>query len=88
MKKLAVLAAAALALVACSGSQVKSLQGNTLKSPDGRLELKMDVVDGIPMYALSRDGADVILPSRLGFELFGEEDNLKDGFSLTKLQQF
>ena len=71
-----------LALLACSGPKVKPLEGNALKSPDGGLELRVDVVDGIPMYALKKGGADVILPSRLGFELFGE-DNLKDGFSLS-----
>ena len=43
-----------LALVACSGPKVKPLAGNSLKSPDGRLELKVGVVDGVPMYSLQK----------------------------------
>ena len=82
MKKLAFLTVAALALFACSAPKVKPLEGNTLKSPNGKLELKMDVVDGVPMYSLTKAGADVILPSRLGFELMGDKENLKDGFAL------
>ena len=74
-----------LALVACSGPKNKPLTGNSLKSPDGRLELKVGVVDGVPMYALQKDGADVVLPSRLGFDLLDRED-LKDGFTLTDVE--
>ena len=74
-----------LALVACSGPKTKPLTGNSLKSPDGRLELKVGVVDGVPMYSLQKDGADVVLPSRLGFDLLDRED-LKDGFTLTDVE--
>ena len=70
-----------LALAACSAPQVKPLDRNPLQSPDGALELRADVVDGVPMYSLKRGQTDVILPSRLGFDLVGDTD-LKDGFKL------
>ena len=80
MKKLAI-ALAALALAACSAPQVKPLDRNPLQSPDGTLELRADVVDGVPMYSLKHGQTDVILPSRLGYDLVGDLD-LKDGFKL------
>jgi hypothetical protein len=39
-------------------------------------------VDGVPEYTLTRAGEAVVLPSRLGFELIGQEP-LRDGFTLT-----
>ena len=41
-----------------------SLQVN---SPDGRIEVLFGLVEGVPYYAVNRDGAAVLLPSRLGF---------------------
>ena len=54
----------------------------SLRSPDTQLELRFAVVDGIPAYALSRNGEPVVLPSRLGFELL-ERESLDRGFILT-----
>ena len=71
----------ALVLSACSAPQVKPLDRNPLQSPDGTLELRADVVDGVPMYSLKHGQSDVILPSRLGYDLVGDID-LKDGFKL------
>ncbi len=71
----------ALALAACSAPQVKPLDRNPLQSPEGTLELRADVVDGVPMYSLKHGQSDVILPSRLGYDLVGDID-LKDGFKL------
>ena len=70
-----------LALAACSAPQVKPLDRNPLQSPDGTLELRADVLDGVPMYSLKHGQSDVILPSRLGYDLVGDID-LKDGFKL------
>ena len=71
MKKLAtlflVLALASLAHV-FGGTPV------TLKSPDGKLELKFEVVDGVPQYALNREGKPVVLPSKMGFTLEWRDD--------------
>ena len=84
MRKFLIWGASALLLVACTakGPQVPA-DAVSLRSPDGKLELKFFVADGgVPEYALLRDGKDVVLPSRLGFDLIGQED-LRDGFTLT-----
>ena len=81
MKNIALLLTGALALAACSAPQVKPLERHPLQSPDGKLELHADVVDGVPMYSLKRGQTDVILPSRLGYDLVGDTD-LRDGFKL------
>ena len=46
----------------------------TLKSPDGQLELSFEVVDGVPYYALTRNGKPVVLPSKMGFTLEWRDD--------------
>ena len=46
----------------------------SLKSPDGKLELKFEVVNGIPQYSLSRDGKPVVKPSKMGFILEWRDD--------------
>ena len=46
----------------------------TLKSPDGQLELKFEVVGGIPQYSLDRAGKPVVLPSKMGFTLEWRDD--------------
>ena len=73
---------AALALCCCTGPKAAQLDGSALKSPDGKLEVKVDVVDGVPMYALNRGGAAVVLPSRLGYQLLDHEQDLSDGLQL------
>ena len=35
----------------------------TVKSPDGQLELKFEVIGGIPQYSLDRAGKPIVLPS-------------------------
>ena len=45
-----------------------------LLSPDGKLELQFEVVDGVPYYALNRDGKPVVLPSKMGFTLEWRDD--------------
>jgi hypothetical protein len=46
----------------------------TLNSPDRRLELKFDVVYGVPQYSLDRLGKPVVLPSKMGFTLEWRDD--------------
>ena len=53
-----------------------------LKSPDGQLEMTFQVDGGVPKYALKRGNQDVILPSKMGFELMGGQCLDKD-FILT-----
>ena len=66
MKKLATLF---LVLTLASLANVFGGTPVTLKSPDGKLELKFEVVDGVPQYALDREGKPVVLPSKMGFTL-------------------
>ena len=54
-----------------------------LRSPDGQLELKFAVVDGVPFYTLDRAGKAVVLPSRLGYSLLDAKEDLDGGFTLT-----
>jgi len=43
-----------------------SAHAESIQSPDGRLHLEFSIDDGVPHYALKRDGAAVLNPSRLG----------------------
>ena len=77
------LLAAAVLLAAC-GTKAPTMPADAvvLRSPDGQLELKFAVLDGVPEYALDHAGKAVVLPSRLGFELLDRE-SLDGGFTLT-----
>ena len=57
----------------------------TVKSPDGKLELSFEVVDGVPQYALNREGKPVVLPSKMGFTLEWRDD-LAHAFVLKSAQ--
>ncbi|MBO7101723.1 MAG: glycoside hydrolase family 97 protein [Bacteroidales bacterium] len=46
----------------------------TLESPDGRLEARFELREGVPYYSLYREGRAVVLPSRMGFELEWRDD--------------
>ncbi len=71
-----------LLICACSQKTAKMPADSlSLRSPDARLELKFAVINGVPEYSLTRNGEAVILPSRLGFELIGQE-SLDTGFTL------
>lgn len=71
MNRLKYLLAIACMACACTAPETAFSESEALLSPDGMLRLSFSVKDGIPMYALQRDGKDVILPSRLGFEMRG-----------------
>ena len=71
MNRLKYLLAVACMACACSAPETAFSESEALLSPDGMLRLSFSVKDGIPMYALQRDGKDVVLPSRLGFEMRG-----------------
>ena len=45
-----------------------------LSSPDGKLGLAFEVVDGVPTYSLFRNGNPVVRPSRMGFTLEWRDD--------------
>ena len=73
MKK-TVLAAALLAVVACSPK-------TTVTSPDGRIAVRFAVdADGVPSYAVDVNGKPFLAPSALGLQAEGV--NLESGFAL------
>ena len=82
MKRLLLLAA--LSVLAACGPKAPKMPADAvvLRSPDGQLELKFAVVNGVPEYTLDRNGKAVVLPSRLGYALL-DQDNLDGGFTLT-----
>ena len=82
MKRLLLLAA--LSVLAACGPKAPKMPADAivLRSPDGQLELKFAVVNGVPEYTLDRAGKAVVLPSRLGYTLL-DRDNLDGGFTLT-----
>ncbi len=61
LTSLCLLSALAVAQTALANDELKTT------SPDGRLVLTTDVKDGHAIYSISYDGAQVLLPSRLGF---------------------
>ncbi len=59
-------------LAACTSQPVKVTDIQTLKSPDGTLEMTFHLTeDGTPQYTLNYGDQKVILPSNLGFEFRG-----------------
>lgn len=62
-----------------------SLHAQQLASPNGDLQLDVQVKNGIPTYQLTYKGKTVIETSRLGLET--EECSLSSGFSLTNAAQ-
>ena len=82
MKRLLLLAA--LSVFAACGPKAPKMPADAivLRSPDGQLELKFAVVNGVPEYTLDRAGKAVVLPSRLGYTLLDRE-SLDGGFTLT-----
>ena len=59
----------------------------SLKSPDGRLEVRFELKDGMPYYSLYRDGKAVVLPSRMGFTLEWRKSDLASGFKIGRVER-
>ncbi|MBR3799583.1 MAG: glycoside hydrolase family 97 protein [Bacteroidales bacterium] len=70
MKKIAVFA---LCMITCFLSKTFA-EPITLQSPDKQLQLKFELLDGIPYYSLDRAGKPVVLPSKMGFTLEWRDD--------------
>ena len=79
-------AAMSLALMAgCGETGPAASFDRSLTSPDGTLTAVFGITpDGQPCYKLERNGAAVIKPSRLGFELM-DGSSLADGFTVTSV---
>jgi alpha-glucosidase len=71
------------ALLLMMGGTAASAQERVLvQSPDGRNEAAVEVQDGGLLYSVRRDGRNIILPSRLGFEFRGAPA-LHEGLRIT-----
>ena len=58
--------------VACAPKQGQVTDVQTLKSPDGNMEMTFHLTaEGTPQYALNYGDTKVILPADLGFEFRG-----------------
>ena len=59
-----------------------------LKSPDGKLSMNFALKSGgIPTYELSYKNKEVIKPSKLGLESFGDKPSFYDNFTVTDTKQ-
>ena len=76
MKQMRRIFIAILIVLAIGGQSIygQTAAKKTLKSPDGQLELKFEVKEGIACYALDRNGKPVILPSKMGFTMEWRDD--------------
>lgn len=84
MKNILFAAAFAL-LVGCTSGSRTPIATETLKSPDGNLEMRFELTDGgAPLYSLDYKGKSTILPSGLGFEFRGEKPQLVFGAEIEK----
>ena len=59
----------------------------SLKSPDGRLEVRFELKDSVPYYSLYRDGKAVVLYSRMGFTLEWRKSDLASGFKIGRVER-
>ncbi len=74
-----------LTVLFCS-CKIQTEQQILINSPDGKLELKLDVLSGYPLYEVSYDGSLIIAPSGLGFE-FNGIDPLAAGLEVVKVKK-
>lgn len=65
----------------CIFAKVNATEPVKIFSPDGKLELQFELVDGVPYYALNREGKPIVLPSKMGFVLEWRDD-LAHAFTL------
>ncbi|MEE3412609.1 MAG: glycoside hydrolase family 97 protein [Bacteroidales bacterium] len=73
----------------CIFAKVNATEPVKIFSPDGKLELQFELVDGVPYYALNCEGKPIVLPSKMGFVLEWRDD-LAHAFTLkdTKYSSF
>lgn len=80
-------------LVACKATETTSTSHPTdgihVSSPDGKIKVTFMLDDGVPCYAVSRSGQDIIKPSKLGFS-FKDTEPLNQNLTIveSKLDSF
>ena len=80
------LRALATAVLLTSVPAMVSAQALTVASPDGKTQLSVEVQNGALRYAVRRNGANVVTPSRLGFAFKGAPP-LVDSLRITNSQR-
>jgi alpha-glucosidase len=65
---------------ACNRNQVKEV-----RSPDGKISVRFEVIKGKPFYTVSKDGKQILLPSRLGFQ-FKDMPPLEDHLEIVSTE--
>ena len=78
---------ALLVLLAVGVNANGQMARESLKSPDGRLEVRFELKDGMPYYSLYRDGKAVVLDSRMGFTLEWRKSDLASGFKIGRVER-
>ena len=58
-----------------------TVRASEVASPNGEVKLSFSLDESVPTYHVTFRGQNIILPSRLGYELLNS-DNLLDGFTL------
>jgi alpha-glucosidase len=64
-------------LLSCNHNQVKEV-----RSPDGKISVIFEIINGQPFYSVSKDGKQILLPSKLGFH-FKDMSPLEDHMEIT-----
>ena len=79
----------ALAFVATLSAQA-NIQTYTVKSPDSKIEVIVGIDNANPFYSVCKNGAVLIQPSRLGFEIVGAYPDLSTNLEIidTKTSSF
>jgi len=80
------LRALATAVLLTSMPTMVSAQALAVASPDGKTQLSVEVQNGVLRYAVRRNGANVVTPSRLGFAFKGAPP-LVDSLRITTSQR-
>ena len=78
---------ALLVLLAVGVNANGQMARESLKSPDGRLEVRFELKDSVPYYSLYRDGKAVVLDSRMGFTLEWRKSDLASGFKIGRVER-
>jgi alpha-glucosidase len=73
----------ATCLTACRSD---AAQREVLTSPDGRVEVALALDDGVPVYSVRRQGAELVRPSRLGFRL-ADAPPLDGNFAMASVER-
>ena len=64
---------------------INSSAAQSCTSPDGETQAKFELIDGRPVYSVSKNGQSIIQKSKMGFDL-KEQNDLIENFSVSDIQ--